>query len=308
MLNALNIKKIVYGSFAAFVCVYLLSAFLSPLDADALSKYNVSELQLRMLAASILLPLVAIWACAAYGFVHFKQYAFSIKGSLYGAGTNTIANSLGIIALQLLVTGSFSAIASIPAVGVAIGGDQGITMISTGLDVSFALVSTLVIYQGANQLLASSSKRPKIKIFDKAFIVLAFLTLIYVVSVFRQYPSDTTADSIYSYVPLGVVLLFTVIPYIFIWNLALIAVKKLYYYQSHAKGKVYRQAFGLLTAGLSIIIGSSVLIQLLGTVGEAFENLNLAALVAIVYALIIAIGIGYLFIARAAKRLRRVES
>jgi hypothetical protein len=308
MLNALNIKKIVYGSFAVFIVVYFLSAFLSPVDAESLTKYNISELQLRLLAASILLPVVIIWACAAYGFVQFKQYALSIKGSPHGKGTNTIANSLGIIALQLLVTGSLSVVTSVPAIGTALGGEQGITMIESGLEVSFAIATAIVIYQGAGQLIASLNKRPKIKIFDKSFWILAILSAVYVFGVVGQYPSDMSADSLYSYAPLGVVLLFSAIPYIFFWNLSLVAIKKLYAYRRNAKGKVYREAFGLLTAGLLMVVGSSVLIQLLGTIGESFANLNLTAIVAIVYVLILAIGVGYLFIARAATRLRRVEN
>ncbi len=307
MLNNLNIKKIVYGAFALFVCLYFLSAFLSPVDMETLAKYNISVLQLRLISVSVLLPVVGIWVSAAYGFVHFKQYALSIKGSPYGKGINTIANGLGIIALQLLISGMLSVAATLPAVKTALGGDKGVTILNSNLGVAFAILSTILVYIGAGQLLASTPKRTRPRVFTKSFYILVLVSIAYVASVAAKYHSGVAPDTIYAYVPLSIAILFVAIPYVITWQLALLAVKRLYYYRAHVKGQVYKQALGLLTTGFSLIVGSSVLMQLLSTFGEIFAKLQLLPLLIVFYVLIFGIGVGYLYIARSATRLRDAE-
>lgn len=308
MFNSLNIKKIVYGAFVLFVGLNFLSAFLSPVDSETLVRYNISEFSLRLISASVLIPVVGIWACAAYGFVHFKQYALSIKGTGHGRGTNTIANGLGIIALQLLVTGGWSIISSVKQVNQALGGDRGVVVSSALMNVAFALASMVVIYQGVSQLASTAKRHAKPKLFTKSFYVLSLISAAYLISIFIKYPVDRSIDTIYAYVPISTAILLFGIPYILVWNLALMSIKKLYDYRKHVSGNVYKQALGLLTTGIYLIVGSSILIQMLGTLGAALANLKLLPLLAVLYVLILVIGIGYLYIAKAATRLRRVES
>jgi hypothetical protein len=308
MLNALNIKKIVYGTLAVFVIVYLLRAFLSPLDPETLIKYNVSELQLRLLSASILLPLVAIWACAAYGFVHFKLYALSIKGAAPGKGTNTIANGLGIIAAQLLVSGGFSSVSSLSAVKAALGGDKGVEVISTVLTLGFALVTAIVLYHGTVQLNSSLGKRAKPKIVTDTFYLLTVISIGFLIAIATRYNGSDASVSIYDYLPISAAIALVGIPFVIVWNFYLLAAKNLYYYRKHVKGRVYKQSLRLLTTGIYLILGSSVIVQLLGTLGELFANLRLVALLVIVYVLVAIIAVGYLYIARAATKLSKVEN
>ena len=308
MLNALNIKKIVYGTLAVFVGLYFLSAFLSPLDPETLVKYDVSELQLRLLTATILLPLVVIWFCAAYGFIHFKLYALSIKGSMRGKGTNTVANGLGIIALQLFVSGGFSSLTSIEAVKIALGGDKGVTLISAALTGVFALAAAVVLYQGAAQLNASLGKRKRPKFITDSFYLLAVISIGFLIAIVLRDTANQSVDSIYNYLSVWTALLFVGLPSILVWNFYLLAGKHLHYFREHVKGRVYKQTLHLLTTGVYLILGSSVMVQLLDTFAELFTNLRLVALLVIVYVLVAVIGVGYLCIARAATKLSTVEN
>jgi hypothetical protein len=308
MLNALNIKKIVYGTLTVFVGMYFLSAFLTPLDPATLVKYNVSELQLRLLSATILVPLVVIWFCAAYGFVHFKLYALSIKGSGRGKGTNTVANGLGIIAAQLFVSGGFSSLASIYAVKTALGGDKGVTLISSALTGVFALAAAIVLYRGAKQLNASLGKRSKPRLITDSFYLLTVISIGFLIAIVLRDSANQSVDSIYNYLSAWMALLLVGLPSIVVWNLYLLAGKNLHYFRGHVKGRVYKQTLHLLTTGVYLILGSSVMVQLLDTFGGLFANLRLVALLVIVYVLVAIIGVGYLCIARAATKLSTVEN
>jgi hypothetical protein len=307
LINTINIKRLVYGSFAVFVVIYILSAFLSPVDGEALARYNINELQMRLLLTSILLPVVAIWACTAYGFVHFKQYALSIKGSAPGKGTNTIANGLGVIALQMIVSGSFSSVASNDSIKRALGGEGGVEIISTALAIIFALVSAFLLYLGASQLNASLAKPSKPKILTNSFYLLLAVNLAFLAVIVLGYPTNGTTESVYKYIPLSVAILGIWAPYFIVWTVYLLATKNLHHYRHHVKGKVYKKSLGLLATGVYFILGSSVLIQLLGAISEVFAEAKLLAILIIIYPLIVVLGLGYLFIARAATKLRGVE-
>lgn len=220
MLNTLNIKKIVYGSFGVFVTLYFLSAFLSPVDQQTLDTYHISEFVMRLILVSVFIPLVVIWACAAYGFVHFKQYSLSIKGTPYGKGINTLANGLGIIVLQQLVSGMLSVVASIAVIKGALGGDTGIQVISSALDIGFSLAAILVVYQGARQLTGLLSKNKRLPLQSSSFYLLTAVSIGYIASVAICYVNGPPANSIYSHLSLGGTLALIVLPYIVTWNLA----------------------------------------------------------------------------------------
>ncbi|HSX45354.1 MAG TPA: hypothetical protein VLF39_04610 [Candidatus Saccharimonadales bacterium] len=308
MLNSYNVKKIVYGSFVVFVLISIFSAYFLPIDKTVLTKYSLSVFQYRLLVTSLLLPLIGIWTCAAYGFVHYKQYALSIRGSTQGKGTNTIANGLGIIALQLIVSGGFNTITSINSVKQAVGGDRGVQIISTGTAMLFSLVAGLLLYQGASQLNSSLAKHSKPKLFSKSLYVLLATSVVFLIGIILSYPSYKPTNSVYKYVPLSVAIVGIWAPSLFVWTFYLLAVKYLHHYQHNVKGKVNRKALGLLARGVYFILGSSVLIQLIGTLNGVLANASLTPILVIVYPLIVAIGLGYLFIAEAATKLRQVES
>lgn len=308
MLNSYNIKKIVYGSFAVFVVLNIVSAYFSPIDTATLTKYNLSEFQYRFLITTLLLPLIAIWACAAYGFVHFKQYALSIRGTPYGKGKNSIANGLGIIAMQLIVSGGFSTVSNINSVKSAVGGDRGVGIISTGITILFSFAAAVILYVGGSQLNASLPKPSKPKFFSKGLYTLVATSLAFLIGILLIYPTNGSTESVYEYVPLGAAIVGIWLPYLIVWTFYLLASKNIHHYKHRVKGKVRKRALGLLANGIYLILGSSVLIQLLGTLGGQLANATLVPILIIIYPLIVAIGLGYLFIARAATKLRQVEN
>jgi hypothetical protein len=307
MINNLNIRKIVYGSLFVFVCLYFLSALLAPVDQASLVKYHITVMQVRFLIATILLPVVGIWVCAAYGFVHFKQYALSIKGTPHSQGTNTVANGLGIIALQLFVSAAISILSSLSAVKSALGGVRGVTLLSTSSTIACGLIAAFILYRGAIQLNASLARPSRPASFGKSFYVLLLISVAFLIAIVLAYPVHGSSETIYKYVPLEAAIVSIWAPYVVTWNLFLLAARNLRHYNHHAKGKVYKQTFSLLTTGVFLILSSSVFVQLLGTFSEAFSNVTILPLIIIIYVLLAVIAIGYLCIARAATQLRRVE-
>ncbi len=307
MFDTPNIKKTVYGLLLLFAVLYFLSAFLAPVDHATLMKYNVSVFQLRLLTVAILLPVVAIWACAAYGFVHFKQYALSIKGSPAGKGTNTLANGLGLIALQLLMSAAVSIVTSVPDVKTAVGGVRGVTIISTGSTIVLALAASLVLYNAVSQLNASLSKRSRPKNTAASFYVVLAISVAFLAAIIHGYYAKGTTQTIYNYLPLSAAVIGIWMPYLVVWSFFWLAANHLLNYQHHVKGLVYKKTLGLLIMGIYLILGSSVFIQILGTFNGAFSSVGLLPLIIIIYVLLLAIALGYLTIARAATKLRQIE-
>jgi hypothetical protein len=133
--------------------------------------------------------------------------------------------------------------------------------------------------------------------------------ILVVVGVFYSYLVVNTDNRLLSlyHLPLVVVLLTLVIPYIYMWYTGLLAAYKLYLYRQKVAGIVYRKSWGMLAFGISVIIGIQIVLQCIVTLTTQVNKLSLGWLLIFIYALLILIAIGYALIARGAKDLQKIE-
>lgn len=308
MFTAKNIQKNVYWVFAVFVVAYIAIGLFGPMDQKVLDTYNISALQLRVFTLPLLAMITGIWACTAYGFAHFKHYALLIKKTPEGSGINTIANSLGLFAFQLVLSGIFSTAASFESVKRAVGGESGALLISTYFGVFVSLITFFLVKQGATQLITTiEGKKHAFRQNPWVLFCLFVVSAIYIGFMAASYPTTGTAESVYKHMPFLTALFTLGLPNLVTWFFAVSAAQMLSFYRLHVDGVIYSSAMNTLARGLYIIVGGSILSQILGTVGDSFENLTLAPLLVIVYLLVVAIGVGFLYIAQSAKKLRLIE-
>lgn len=113
--------------------------------------------------------------------------------------------------------------------------------------------------------------------------------------------------SSFAHLPHLVVLLTLVIPYIYMWYVGLLATYELLLYRKKAPGIVYRKSWGALAFGVGATILLQILLENVSTLTTFLNNLSIAGLVFALYLLIILLAIGYIFIARGARRLQKIE-
>ena len=291
--------------FAALVAIYASIAFATPIDPDVLAKYDISNLTARLLNATVIIPIVAIWSLAFYGFSKLRSYALAVKDSTEGPHLQTLSTGLMLLVFSLPLSAALSAGLTyftrnhdsfLPTT----------TILRNYVSVLCALAAFYLIGRGAEGLarLVKPKGSPLLnqQRWTTGLIIVSCIATWFVVS--RHAASGH--DSVY-YLPGWLVVLTIVIPYMYVWYRGLVAAYSIYFYQTKVRGTLYKHALGYFSAGLAFVIGASVLIQLFTTLSEQINRLNLTPILIMLYLLVLIYGAGYALIAKGAKKLKSIE-
>jgi hypothetical protein len=278
---------------------------LSPTDPAVLHKYSITAGSARLLNLTVVVPIIAIWVTAFYGYTALKRYATSVSRSTEGAPFNIIANGLLVLVMSLPLVASASAILTyialrdprlVPAT----------TIIRNYLNVASAVLAFFLIGKGA-EALAKLVKRKTTSLDNQnwtvGFIIVSSLFSWLVMS---RHPAASGHESIY-YLPDWLVIITIVIPYLYVWYRGTMAAYCIYFYQKNVKGQLYKRALSFCSAGIAMVIATSVFIQLLTVFTARLNRLNLTPILLIIYVLICTYAIGYALIAKGAKKLKTFE-
>jgi hypothetical protein len=152
--------------------------------------------------------------------------------------------------------------------------------------------------------LVRSKLKPTVqKIWVLLFITISTLYSFYLVI---RPVHDSPASRVY-FLPDWLLLVTIVIPYLYIWYLGLNASYCIYVYQRKITGKLYKSALRLVSAGISLVIVSSIITRTITSLSAKLTTLHLTPLLYIIYGLLIIDGAGFVLLAAGARRLRRIE-
>ncbi len=299
-----------YLLLAALIIAYIACVIFLPIDPKvSANRYGLSSGQIRVLSLSIVLPFIAIWGSAFYGFVKVKQYAALIDKDKAGHGLRVLSDGLMLLAISLPLT----ALAGIVRDHVNNGHLALIpttTIIYNYFSLLLALAGVWLVAQGARQLVGSLKK--KRHTLNQTFLASAFTafcifyTYIAMTDPLRRTPGGISGTAAY-YLPDALVFLTIVVPYIVLWYLGFRAAYHIQLYRRNITGVLYRKALGYLAAGIAFVVVSMMALRLCVSMSSYFSDLSLRLLLLLVYFLLIIIGVGYGLIARGAKRLKKIE-
>jgi len=299
-------RKTVYIVLGIFALIYAgLSVGLPP-DPATLARYHLSSTQDRLLVLTIVIPFVAIWWAAFYGYYGLKRYSGLVKKSADGKAYSVIADGLGILAISLPISQITSTLLTYQA-RVHPGFLTASKIINGYMALAFSLAAYLVISHGVNLLVGTIQgfgtigNRRNYDIFMLLFIV---LTAIYSYLIFTN--SSGHNATLYG-MPDWLILFTIVTPYLYTWYIGFVAILRLHLYQSKVRGIVYRRPLHFLTLGIFSVLATSILLQFLTAVSDALVNLKLAPLLALLYLIVIVFSFGYILIAYGAKQLTKIE-
>jgi hypothetical protein len=233
------------------------------------------------------------------------MYADVVKRAPEGEGIDIIADGLKWLAYGLpfysIVSNSFNYVSRYHA-----GFRPSAVILQNYLTLIITFTGFTIIYKGARCLVNYLRKRPNLS--EQNYWVFGMIALSTVYSFFilnRPLYTDTS-QRIY-YLPNWLVITTIAIPYLFMWFLGLRAAYWIYFYRMNVKGRLYQRALGNLAVGLMWVILSSITLQFVTTLSSRLDRLSLAPILMLVYALLILISVGYLFIAAGANRLKKLE-
>ena len=85
------------------------------------------------------------------------------------------------------------------------------------------------------------------------------------------------------------------------------AIYNIYCYKQKVKGKIYKNSLSNLVKGLGGAISLIIILRVFQSLTGFFNKQSLAALLLIIYLLLIALAVCYIFIYKGASSLKRIE-
>lgn len=293
-----------------FIIAYAVAVLKLPVDNSATNaRYGLTNRSAQILSMTILVPLVVIWWSAFMGFVKVKQYAAAVGQSKDGRALKVLGDGLMLLAFSLPINSILNTLRTYitnqnPSL------TPSATIAYNYVSLAFTLAGIWLVAFGARKLAGTLEKKPYTlnqAILASAFTAFCiFYTYITLTDPVREVGGGITGRAAY-YLPDFLVLGTIVIPYIFLWFLGFRAAYHIQLYRLNVPGILYRKALGYLAAGIAFVVVSLMVLRLTTSMTSFLGELSLKYLLAFVYFLLILIGVGYVLIARGARRLKKIE-
>jgi len=292
-----------------FLAIYIGLSYMTPLNEATLAKYHLSATEARLLGITIIIPVVVIWYLAFLGFSKLKEYAKHIASDQDGKSLDTLASGLMVMAIGMPIVsiaseavGYFSA-TRLDLVPKAV-------MVSNYLSIAVSLWAFTWIFKGALGLAKIPGKKFS-EVGSPLFILpFAALSAVYVyfalTSSVKSLVATATTHGTY-YLPDWLIVSTVLVPLVFVWYLGLRSASFIAFYQKTVSGTIYKQGLNLLSLGVVAVVLSSIVEQVLTLLSSSLNSLSTKGILALIYALLALIGIGFLFIAQGANKLRKIE-
>jgi hypothetical protein len=285
------------------VVVYIVLLLSLPISEHSLGLYlvNLDHVQYRLLIFTLIVPFWLIWFAAFYAYNKLQEYTKLLGDEKEAPAFRNISRGVQIMAWGLAVP----AILSVILRGFVVryqSFDVPATIISNYLMLAVPLVAFTFIGTGARALSNIVKKRPGyigMRLFALAFIVLGvsycYLTL------YDRNPNGNP----YHLSTFGMIST-VIIPYLYAWFLGFVGCYELVVYTKNIKGLLYKRALSFVTAGVGIVVVSSIFIQYL-TVVYASEVITLSYALLVLYPFLAIEALGYTLIAFGSRRLKKIE-
>jgi heme/copper-type cytochrome/quinol oxidase subunit 2 len=308
--SELRIERNYYYLLIIFSLVYLALTLFTPPDSKGLERYGLTEFNAKLIGLTFVIPLIAIWYTAIYGFIKLRSYAQSIRDSKDGQALMTMTQGLLVLSLGLpissLISSFFTLLVRNNLIPLFVQ-----TITSSYVSIIISVIAYWFLFFGSKKLYELAKKK-KVKAGNKLFFWL-FLIPTVIAYVYLVIDSRVTGVSAQSnppaidLLPIPVVFLTIVFPYILAWFLGYKAAFNILSYKDTINGSIYKKALSFLALGIVSLIFSSIFIQFLTASSQLWQHLKLGPLLGVIYLLLIVIAAGYLFIAYGAKRLKKIE-
>lgn len=302
-------------TYVALIFAWLLSVVLTlSLDPDRLTrKYDISESTLRFLQILYSVPNLIIWIVVGYTILIFKRYSKNIIDSKESIGFKYISYSFVIMLVGMIAAQFFNQLRELVGQNAL---PEYIT--SNGLNVTKNYVAVVIavftywfLFKAAESLLSTIKSPLKNK--EIILRIIIPLSIIGVIIGFLIANNDIRTTSLDPDVPAtfgvsdNLIYITMLFPYIVSWIFGFSAILGFNRFRSKTKGIIYKNLFGRLSLGITIIIALTIILQILTQFSENLNNKGIGFILTantIIYALIVA---AFLVVANGAKRLNKIE-
>jgi hypothetical protein len=298
-------RRLYYTLLSIWGITYVVGSLVAPI---APNRFDLSTTKTKVLQLTLALPIVLIWAAAVYGAERFKSYAQKIKNYPDGKALNLVANGLIILVASILFNG-FSGI--LRPWALKDGWLPQFTILFNFISAVLPLIAYIFMYSGSKELLKlTKSVRKYSASWIPVVAIIALLGAVYITVIYGyDYRGNTPNPAKFSsfYLPDGLILSTLAVPYLVGWALGIKAALNIWAYMHEIKGTIYKKALRRVVAGILLVIACAVIIQLFIAFSTYFSKAGLAAILLIVYLLIVFYSLGFLVLASGTKGLNAIE-
>jgi hypothetical protein len=266
-------------------------------------EYHLSEAEFRILAVLTGVPTTIVWLIAFYGYAALASYAEKVGNSSEGRSYSSISRGLKWLAWGLPIS---------ICVNTFLG---GITLLSPGFQTA-ALIISHYLFVGISITAftymsdGSRSLRDIIARAPSKAATRSMLGLIIVVAVgYCTITLDTVADQHPNsyHLPLWLILLTIIIPYLYAWLMGFLAVFEISQYGRSVRGLFYKQALRFLASGTTFVIVASVALQYLTSSSPYLRRIILDWKLLLSYVILATFAVGFILITVGAGKLKKIE-
>lgn len=290
-------------AFSILSLAYVILLLVLPPNAATTQTYRLSGLEYRILSLLLGVPRIVVWFAAFYGSARLAYYARKIYKTDEGQALEQVSRGLWWLAWGLPVSSIVTNIAG------------GITHLNHGLLAAaiiinhfvaliISIIAFTIIGSGTRKLLDVTHKNISIQALRALILGFLFLGVGYCYATVRS--AQTHNPNPY-HMPVWLILLTVVIPYLYAWLMGLLAAYELRLYCRHVAGVLYKHALGLLASGFSLAIVASVALQLITSSSNSLRRIAFNWTLLVLYAVLVVYAIGFLLVAVGANRLKKIE-
>lgn len=278
-----------------------------PYDDTTVRSYHLSVLEYRVVELMINLPVIAVWFFAFWGYGKLKQYATYIKKTKEGPHFDKLAQGAAWLAWSLPITALVGRVlSSIDASHQSFRSAQ--IIIYNYVELILPFVGLLIIGSAARGI--NGNRRIDLKLTSTRIIMALFVAagVLYCYLILKAFNLSSLASQHNPYyLPAWLMVVSVIIPYLYAWFIGLLAAYQITVYASSISGVLYKRALLAVTAGLTSIIFSFVVVQYLSSIWPNTGHLVFNYRLVIVTLFRIVGGVGYVAMAIGANRLKKIE-
>lgn len=296
-----------FASYLALVLAYIVLNMLLPVDHATLHRYHLSVTQYHELILGIILPLLAIWFTAFFGYERIRQYWKAVQGAPEESAFYHLTKGFGLLAWGLPAASIISVILnSIAAEAQWFKGPAVIT--DNYISLIIALGAFHFINMGTHRFDRLAQKRRQPSSAPKMFIMIfIFLVVSYCYLISQSLARNQAGGINPYYLPDWIVMLTLVAPYLYAWFLGLWSAIEIGRYQTTVSGVLYKRALRNLAGGIGTVILTYIAIQYISSASYRLTGMTLNSVLAVIYGLLILYALGFVLIASGAQKLKKIE-
>ena len=291
--------------YAFAIVAAVMMIILSYKTSQSLGETQATSVNCLWIRMSVTIPELVIWAIALRAAVRFKHYVVSIKGSDDGSRLDYIANGLLYLVAYIVALTLGSMVVQLYRDGPRF--HQAVVM-NNYLPLFIALVSSVYLYIGSRRLVSlvgsdGRNRRHELLKSVPFVIIIALFAFHFYMNAMGLSGDGGVPRFI---LPINILMISYVLPYIVMWSLGLLACVNLAWYSHNTPGTLYKKMFHNFYQGILVIIISLFFAQVLTITPLTMEVFSPGLI--LIYAVLVLAVFGFALVYRGTLKLEKLEA